>query len=90
MTGTRKLRVAMTAERQEPYQPLREGSPDRWVSIVAGLAQCPASARSSMDRATGFYPVGWGFESLRARFLCVWFRLMRDVLASAVRLRGFA
>jgi hypothetical protein len=23
-------------------------------------------ARSSMDRATGFYPVGWGFESLRA------------------------
>ena len=24
-------------------------------------------ARSSMDRATGFYPVGWGFESLRAR-----------------------
>ena len=24
------------------------------------------SARSSMDRATGFYPVGWGFESLRA------------------------
>ena len=25
------------------------------------------SARSSMDRATGFYPVGWGFESLRAR-----------------------
>jgi hypothetical protein len=20
-----------------------------------------------MDRATGFYPVGWGFESLRAR-----------------------
>ena len=25
-----------------------------------------ASARSSMDRATGFYPVGWGFESLRA------------------------
>ncbi len=26
------------------------------------------SARSSMDRAIGFYPVGWGFESLRARF----------------------
>ena len=25
-----------------------------------------ARARSSMDRATGFYPVGWGFESLRA------------------------
>ncbi len=25
-------------------------------------------ARSSMDRATGFYPVGWGFESLRAHF----------------------
>ena len=25
------------------------------------------SARSSMDRAIGFYPVGWGFESLRAR-----------------------
>ncbi len=24
-------------------------------------------ARSSTDRATGFYPVGWGFESLRAR-----------------------
>jgi len=28
----------------------------------------PPGARSSMDRATGFYPVGWGFESLRARF----------------------
>ena len=28
------------------------------------------SARSSTDRATGFYPVGWGFESLRAHF-CV-------------------
>ncbi len=27
-----------------------------------------ASARSSTDRATGFYPVGWGFDSLRAHF----------------------
>ena len=24
-------------------------------------------ARSSTDRASGFYPAGWGFESLRAR-----------------------
>ena len=28
-------------------------------------------ARSSMDRATGFYPVGWGFESLRAHFCAI-------------------
>ena len=27
-----------------------------------------ACARSSTDRATGFYPVGWGFDSLRAHF----------------------
>ena len=25
-------------------------------------------ARSSTDRAAGFYPAGWGFESLRARW----------------------
>jgi hypothetical protein len=30
------------------------------------LRQNTLTARSSMDRATGFYPVGWGFESLRA------------------------
>ena len=28
-------------------------------------------ARSSTDRATGFYPVGWGFESLRAYSDCL-------------------
>src|SRR3989338_8703195 len=28
---------------------------------------CSESARSSMDRASGFEPEGWEFESLRAR-----------------------
>jgi hypothetical protein len=28
---------------------------------------CPSRGRSSMDRASGFEPEGWGFESLRPR-----------------------
>ena len=36
------------------------------IAILSPLVN--TSARSSTDRATGFYPVGWGFESLRAHF----------------------
>src|SRR5664280_430642 len=32
-----------------------------------GWATLPAGPRSSMDRATGFYPVGCGFDSCRGR-----------------------
>ena len=36
-----------------------------------------------MDRATGFYPVGWGFESLRA-YICEYFvRLLRELFSHA-------
>ena len=46
------------------------------------------SARSSTDRATGFYPVGWGFDSLRAHFceadLGLVVRLTATLTASAV------
>ena len=58
-------------------EPLSKGDDDPGPHTGAAKAQprapqhpvidrMGACARSSMDRATGFYPVGWGFESLRA------------------------
>ena len=46
-----------------------------------------------MDRATGFYPVGWGFESLRAHFReadhGLVARLTATLTATALRSRLF-
>ena len=36
-----------------------------------------------MDRATGFYPVGWGFESLRAHICEYFVRLLRELFSHA-------
>ena len=55
-----------------------------------GAVAWSACAGSSMDRASDYGSEGWGFDSLPARSIYVWFRLTRDFLAPADGLRGFA
>ena len=52
--------------------------PDNGVSAVT-RQETPRDAKKR-----DYGSEGWEFESLRARNESVWFRLMRDILASAV------
>ena len=39
-------------------------------SFFAGIVQWfSESPRSSIGRASGFYPLGWGFDSLRGHYI---------------------
>lgn len=54
-----------------PAIPDRPGCFEQTRLTRGGGCTAAHCARSSTDRAAGFYPAGWGFESLRARIVAV-------------------
>jgi molybdopterin-biosynthesis enzyme MoeA-like protein len=63
--GTRRTSPRAHPRCRVTEPPATEGIALRGGGRVANVV--PSCLRSSMDRASGFYPAGWGFESLRRR-----------------------
>src|SRR5699024_8844918 len=65
--GVRHAHHRRKVDRARPIRTCPGHPPDRLPCSRRSLARAVAGLRSSVDRASGFYPAGQGFESSRGR-----------------------